>query len=177
MPDYFGTVKNFSAADLERRVLAGSLSDGVNACVECCDRWAKDGAIALEWYGANGERRTLTFAEMRDNAAKFANYLKSHGIGRGDVVAGLLPRVPDLFTVILGAWRVGAMYQPLFTAFGRSAAEDGERQDPAIHSARRGVKYPTLWRRTLLEVGYCRFPKLRRNNPSRDIPEYLLNLI
>ncbi len=123
MRDYLGTVKNFSAADLERRVLAGSLSDGVNACVECCDRWAKDGAIALEWYGANGERRSLTFAEMRDSAAKFANYLKSRGIGRGDVVAGLLPRVPDLFTVILGAWRVGAMYQPLFTAFGPAAIE------------------------------------------------------
>ena len=123
MPDYFEAVKNFSAADLERRVLAGSLSDGVNACVECCDRWAKDGAIALEWYGANGERRTLTFTEMRDNAAKFANYLKSHGIGRGDVVAGLLPRVPDLFKVILGAWRVGAIYQPLFTAFGPAAIE------------------------------------------------------
>jgi acetyl-CoA synthetase len=123
MPDYFETVKNFSAADLERRVLAGSLTDGVNACVECCDRWAKDGAIALEWYGANGERRTVTFKEMRDNAGKFANYLQSQGIGRGDVVAGLLPRVPDLFTVILGAWRVGAMYQPLFTAFGPAAIE------------------------------------------------------
>src|ERR1700687_4225787 len=94
MRDYFGTVKNFSAADLERRVLAGSLVHGVNACVECCDRWAKDGAIALEWYGANGERGTLTFAEMRDNAAKFANYLQSHGIGMGDVVAGPLARVP-----------------------------------------------------------------------------------
>jgi acetyl-CoA synthetase len=123
MRDYFDTVKNFSAADLERRVLAGSLRDGVNACVECCDRWAKDGAIALEWYGANGERRTVTFAAMRENAAKFANYLQSRGIGRGDVVAGLLPRVPDLFTVILGAWRVGAIYQPLFTAFGPAAIE------------------------------------------------------
>jgi len=121
--DYFETVKNFSAADLERRVLAGSLGHGVNACVECCDRWAKDGAIALEWYGANGESRTLTFAEMRENAAKFANYLQSHGIGKGDVVAGLLPRIPDLFTVVLGAWRVGAMYQPLFTAFGPAAIE------------------------------------------------------
>jgi acetyl-CoA synthetase len=123
MRDYFETVKNFSAADLERRVLAGSLADGVNVCVECCDRWTKDSAIALEWYGANGQRRTLTFAELRDNAAKFAHYLRSHGIGRGDVVAGLLPRIPDLFTVILGAWRVGAMYQPLFTAFGPAAIE------------------------------------------------------
>src|ERR1700753_4233585 len=121
MRDYFGTVNSFAAADLERRVLAGSLAHGVNACVECCDRWAKDDAIALNWYGANGERRALTFDEMRSNAAKFANYLHSHGIGKGDVVAGLLPRIPDLLTVILGTWRVGAMYQPLFTAFGPAA--------------------------------------------------------
>jgi acetyl-CoA synthetase len=123
MRDYFDTVKNFSAAELEKRILQGSLSSGLNACVECCDRWAKDGAVALEWYGANGERKTVTFAQMRDDSARFANYLKSRGIGAGDVVAGLLPRIPDLFTVILGAWRAGAMYQPLFTAFGPAAIE------------------------------------------------------
>ena len=54
MRDYAEAVRNFSATDLERRTLAGSLVDGVNACVECCDRWAKNGAIALEWYGAKG---------------------------------------------------------------------------------------------------------------------------
>ena len=123
MRDYFEAVKNFSAAELEKKVLQGSLAAGLNACVECCDRWAKDGKVALEWYGASGERKTVTFEQMRDDSARFANYLKSRGIGAGDVVAGLLPRIPDLFTVILGAWRVGAMYQPLFTAFGPAAIE------------------------------------------------------
>ena len=89
MRDYFETVRNFSAVDLERRTLAGSLCDGVNACVECCDRWAKNGAIALEWYSAKGERRTVTFKEMSDHAGRFANYLQSQGIGNGDVVAGI----------------------------------------------------------------------------------------
>ena len=123
MRDYFEAVRNFSAAELEKKVLQGSLSTGVNACVECCDRWAKDGTVALEWYGASGERKTVTFAQMRADSARFANYLKSRGIGTGDVVAGLLPRIPDLFTVILGAWRIGALYQPLFTAFGPAAVE------------------------------------------------------
>ncbi len=123
MRDYFEAVENFSIADLEKKVLQGSLSTGVNACVECCDRWAKHGAIALEWYGANGERKTVTFAQMCDDSARFANYLKGRGIGAGDVVAGLLPRIPDLFTAILGTWRIGAIYQPLFTAFGPAAIE------------------------------------------------------
>ena len=123
MRDYFDTVKNFSAADLEKKILQGSLAAGLNACVECCDRWAKDSRVALEWYGATGARKTVTFAEMRDEAAQFANLLKARGVGPGDVVAGLLPRIPELFAVILGAWRIGAMYQPLFTAFGPAAVE------------------------------------------------------
>jgi acetyl-CoA synthetase len=121
--DYLEAVKNFSVERLETVVLKGSLSAGLNACVECCDRWSMDGAIALEWYGASGDRKTVTFQQMRDDSARFANYLNSIGIGPGDVVAGLLPRIPDLFTVILGAWRIGAIYQPLFTAFGPAAVE------------------------------------------------------
>ncbi len=123
MRDYAEAVRNFSFEALERRTLSGSLAGGVNACVECCDRWARNGAVALEWYGAQGERRTVTFEEMRDDAARFAHYLKSRGVGPGDVVAGLLPRIPELFTVALGAWRIGAIYQPLFTAFGPAAIE------------------------------------------------------
>jgi len=68
MRDYGEVVSDFSAADLEKKVLRGSLATGVNACVECCDRWAKDGAVALEWYGAAGERKTVTFEQLRTHA-------------------------------------------------------------------------------------------------------------
>ncbi len=123
MTDYAGAIAEFSADKLEKSVLAGSLKGGLNACVECCDRWARDGRVALEFFGADGGRRSVSFAQLRDDAARFANLLKARGIGRGDVVAGLMPRVPDLLTVILGTWRAGAVYQPLFTAFGPAAVE------------------------------------------------------
>jgi acetyl-CoA synthetase len=121
--DYLDAIQDFSIEKLEKKVLKGSLSLGINACFECCDRWSANSTIALEWYGATGDRQTVTFQEMRDDSARFANYIKSKGIGPGDVIAGLLPRIPDLFTVILGAWRIGAVYQPLFTAFGPAAIE------------------------------------------------------
>ena len=35
----------------------------------------------------------------------------------------MLPRIPDLLTVALGTWRAGAVYQPMFTAFGPKAIE------------------------------------------------------
>ena len=123
MRAYSEAISTFSFTDLANRVLQGSLSSGLNACVECCDRWARDGAIALEWHGASGERRTVTFEQLRDDSARFAHHLSSRGIGAGDVVAGMLPRIPELLTVVLGAWRVGALYQPLFTAFGPVAVE------------------------------------------------------
>jgi len=38
-------------------------------------------------------------------------------------VAGLLPRTAELLVVVLATWRIGAVYQPLFTAFGPKAIE------------------------------------------------------
>lgn len=131
MRDYFEAVRDFSAAELEKKVLQGSLSTGVNACVECCDHWAKDGAVALEWYGASGERKTVTFAQMRVDSARFANYLRSRGIGAGDVVAGLLPRIPELLTVIryLAHRRaVSALVHCLRACSGRESRDCRRRQ-------------------------------------------------
>ncbi|MBI1217649.1 MAG: AMP-binding protein [Rhodobacteraceae bacterium] len=110
----------FRLEEVEAR-LHGSLSGGLNACVECCDRHATPDHVALEWENAKGERETYSFAQLRDLSARFAGMLAAAGIGPGDVVAGLLPRIPDLVVTILGTWRAGAVYQPLFTAFGPAA--------------------------------------------------------
>jgi acetyl-CoA synthetase len=105
------------------RQLAGDLDGGINVCVECCDRWVDTGRIALRWRDTAGHAADMTFAQLRDASARFANVLKKLGIGPGDRVSGMLPRTPDLLAVILGTWRAGAVYQPLFTAFGPKAIE------------------------------------------------------
>ncbi len=110
----------FKIADEEGK-LAGSLA-ALNACVECCDRWPAE-RVALRWEDQHGHKATLTFGDLRERSARFANVLKAHGVGPGDVVACMLPRTPDLIAVALGAWRAGAVYQPLFTAFGPKAIE------------------------------------------------------
>jgi acetyl-CoA synthetase len=122
MRDYETSYRELSVQGLARQVLLGSLDAGVNAAIECCDRWAEDGeATALHWIGADFKAETLSFAELRDRSARFANLLRSRGVGPGDVVGGLLPRIPELLVVALGTWRAGAIYQPLFTAFGPAA--------------------------------------------------------
>lgn len=120
--DYPAAYQDFRIGDIEA-LLGGSLTEGLNACVECCDRHAQLGGAALNWEGEDGSHAEVSFAELRQSAARFANFLRSIGVGAGDVVAGLLPRRPDLLTVILGTWRIGAVYQPLFTAFGPKAIE------------------------------------------------------
>ncbi|HUB13131.1 MAG TPA: AMP-binding protein [Acetobacteraceae bacterium] len=121
MRDYREAYESFSMAALEQETLSGGLSSGVNACIECCDRWASADKTALHWVSRDLTRHDVSFADLRRDAARFANLLRSRGIGPGDVVAGLLPKVPELLTVILGTWRAGAIYQALFTAFGPDA--------------------------------------------------------
>jgi len=121
MRDYQDAYRELSVPELVREVLHGSPADGMNAAVECCDRWAADGRVAINWISRDFAEETVSFAALRDQSSRFANLLRARGIGRGDVVGGLLPRIPELFVVALGTWRVGAIYQPLFTAFGPAA--------------------------------------------------------
>jgi acetyl-CoA synthetase len=121
MQDYQAAYDALSVVGLAGDVLHGSLDDGINAAVECRDRWADSEQNALHWIGRDFAEETISFAKLRDQSARFAGLLRARGIGRGDVVGGLLPRIPELFVVALGVWRAGAIYQPLFTAFGPAA--------------------------------------------------------
>lgn len=123
MLDYQDACRNLAVPELAREVLHGSLDGGMNAAIECCDRWARNGRVALHWTGKDFAEETVTFETLRDQSSRFANLLRARGIGQGDVVASLLPRIPELLVVMLGTWRVGAIYQPLFTAFGPAAIE------------------------------------------------------
>jgi acetyl-CoA synthetase len=120
-PAYHDAYESFRITDLKND-FHGSFTTGINACVECCDRHPPD-AVALEWENQHGERASYTFGELQKRSAQFASFLAAHDVGAGDVVGGLLPRIPELVVTILGTWRAGAVYQPFFTAFGPKAIE------------------------------------------------------
>ncbi len=122
MQDYHEAVAAFNHDAVVAATLHGDLG-ALNACVECCDRHAIPGRIALFWKGQDGRREDWTYTDLARRAAQFADFLIEQGVAPGDRVAGLLPRIPELVITILATWRVGAVYQPLFTAFGPKAIE------------------------------------------------------
>ncbi|HZJ94078.1 MAG TPA: AMP-binding protein [Thiopseudomonas sp.] len=120
--DYFQVSKDFDFDTTVSTALSGTFA-AMNACYECCDRHAEDDAVALIQENADGSSSRHSYAELRDQSAQFAHYLTQQGVQTGDIVAGLLPRSHALLVTILGTWRIGAVYQPLFTAFGPKAIE------------------------------------------------------
>ncbi len=114
----------FSLEDAEGE-LSRPAASGLNACYECCDRHAErdPDRPALFYESQAGDSAIYTFGQLRALSAQFANFLTGQGIKPGDRLSAMLPRRPELLVAILGAWRVGAVYQPLFTAFGPKAIE------------------------------------------------------
>jgi len=121
MEDYAQAASAFRLEDLTA-LFQGDFTTGINACLECVDRHPP-AAIALDWESHDGKRASFTFGQLCDLSSRFANLLTAQNIRPGDVVAGMLPRIPELLVTILGTWRAGAIYQPLFTALGPKAIE------------------------------------------------------
>lgn len=65
------------------------------------------------------------FGELADRSRRIASCLAGLGVGEGDRVATLMRRSFDLPAVVLGAWRLGAVYAPVFTALAPETV--GER--------------------------------------------------
>lgn len=149
MRDYAEAVRTFDHAQAAAAALHGELT-ALNACVECCDRHAGAGKLALLCEDADGNSAHYSFDQLKLQAARFANVLKGQGVLPGDRVAGLMPRTAELLVTILATWRLGAVYQPLFTAFGPKAIEHRLEQSHA-----RVVVTDALNRAKLDDVSGC----------------------
>ena len=116
--DYY---HNFDMNALLTEIFGEHLDDRLNAYMACCGRHVRDGRgdnIALVHEDTSGNVTRMSFAELDKASAQVANLLLSYGVQIGDQVATMLPRTPELLTIVLATWRIGAVYQPLFTAFG-----------------------------------------------------------
>ena len=104
--------------------------------------------LAVRYLDAEGERADRTYADVRDDAFRFANALERGGVESGDRVMHLFPRHPDAFAIQLGALAVGAllvpcssMLRPKDVAF---RATDCEAETIVVHESLTGMVEPVL---------------------------------
>ncbi len=121
LSDYGETVAAFSW-DAIRAALQG-LADGrgLNIAHEAVDSHA-DGPladrVAILWLGAEDQTRSITYGELKSLTSRFASILQTLGIGKGDTVAALAGRIPELYVAALGTLKNTSIFCPLFSAFG-----------------------------------------------------------
>jgi acetyl-CoA synthetase len=98
-----------------------------NLSYNCIDRhletWRRNKA-AIIWEGEPGDARTLTYHELHREVCKFANVLKSFGVGKGDRVGLYLPMIPELAIAMLACARIGATHSVVFGGFSAEALRD-----------------------------------------------------
>jgi len=119
--DYAAARKAFTWEAARRRLDGLPGGRGLNIAHEAVDRHAagpRAARVALRCVGRAGERRDLTYADLFRQTNRFANALERLGVRKGDVVATLAGRIPPLYVASLGAIKKGAIYCPLFSAFG-----------------------------------------------------------
>ncbi len=66
------------------------LGGRLNVAYNCLDRHVERGGgdkVAYYWEGEPGEERVITYRELYEEVCRFANGLKSLGVGKGDRVA------------------------------------------------------------------------------------------
>jgi len=99
----------------------------LNTCFNALDRWV-DGGVGVD--RTRGEQVALvhdspvtgsvarfTYAELRDEVARFAGVLAGLGVGVGDRVVVYMPMVPEAVIAMLACARLGAVHSVVFGGF------------------------------------------------------------
>ncbi|MEV8148619.1 AMP-binding protein [Arthrobacter sp. NPDC080073] len=135
-------------------IIGDFTSPQASAPLLMCDRHPAQ-ATAFRVVGSKLPERVITFGELADRSRRIAGLLHEHGVGAGDRVATLMGKDADLPAIILGIWRLGAVYVPLFTAFAAAAVADRLEQAGVrvvITDKEQAVKIPA-GRYTVFHVG------------------------
>ncbi len=96
-------------------------ADGqLNLSVNCLDRHLeKDSDRTAIIFEADepGEGYSLSYRELYEETCRFANLMKSRGIGRADRVMIYMPMIPEAAAAMLACARIGAIHSVVFGGF------------------------------------------------------------
>jgi acetyl-CoA synthetase len=177
--DYARARREFSWEGAARALSGLPGGAGLNLAHEAVDRHAasaRAGRTALRFLSKSGAALDLSYAELRARTNRFANALRALGIEKGERVFALCGRTPDLYVAALGALKAGAVFCPLFSAFGPEPI----RQRLALGHGRVLVTSGPLYRRKV-EGLRSALPALEHvllagEDPAAELPAGTLRL-
>ena len=117
---YEDSIKNFDWS-ISKKELDYKEGNSINIGWYCSDRICQMGKadkLALLWEGFGGIEKKYTFNDIRIYSNKVGYFLQKLGIKNEDRVCLFLDRIPELYISFLGILKIGAVVQPLFSAFG-----------------------------------------------------------
>ena len=109
---------NWSLAEKELEYHDGDI---INIGWYCSDRICLQGKgdrIALHFENFAGKERKYTFNDIRLASNTVGTLLTNLGLQNRDRICLFMDRVPELYFSFLGILKIGAVAQPLFSAFG-----------------------------------------------------------
>jgi acetyl-CoA synthetase len=120
----YETLRRELSWDVARDELGPIPGGPVNIGRLCTDRQVKlgrGGKDALIHEDHAGEIRRFTYDDLTRLSNGWAAFLGDQGASRLDRICLFLDRVPELYIGFLGILKLGAVVQPLFSAFGEEA--------------------------------------------------------
>ncbi|MBS7548677.1 acetate--CoA ligase [Dietzia massiliensis] len=114
-------VLDWSDAPVAKWFVGGKL----NVAYNCVDRHVEAGngdRVAIHWIGEpTDDARDITYAELKDEVSRTANYLSSLGLVAGDRVAIYMPLLPEVYIAMLACARLGLTHSVVFAGFSPAA--------------------------------------------------------
>jgi acetyl-CoA synthetase len=117
---YEDRLKGFSWSIAEQE-LGYKAGDVINIGWYCTDRVCQIGKAAktaLIHEGISGVERRYTYDDIRLASNTIGAFLRSIGLKNGDRVCLFMDRIAELYIGFLAVLKIGAVAQPLFSAFG-----------------------------------------------------------
>jgi acetyl-CoA synthetase len=121
-PNMLGYQHSVSHFDWEQaNSLIKGYKNGINIGYEAVDRHVEEGygeQTALIFLGKNNQRQLYSYQQLQQSSNRFANLLKSLQVEKGHLLCSLTDRSPILYSAIIGCFKSGVVFSPLFSAFG-----------------------------------------------------------
>ncbi|HEU0022483.1 MAG TPA: AMP-binding protein, partial [Dehalococcoidia bacterium] len=98
-----------------------------NITANCLDRHQHTptrNRAAFIWLGEDGTERVFTYGRLAQLVNRFANGLKSLGVGKGDRVVIYMPLSPEGAIAMLACARIGAVHSVVYAGFSVGSLRD-----------------------------------------------------